>query len=109
MPRRQIAMIKNTSNVYSHRLKFSQSGPHCGSNCLFLGLGANIAGRWGNPEEALARALAALAAAGLSELARSRFYRTKPVGGGRQPDFVNAVVASRARLPPFQLLRCLKA
>jgi 2-amino-4-hydroxy-6-hydroxymethyldihydropteridine diphosphokinase len=102
-------MIKNTSNVYSHRLKFSQSGPSCGSHCLLLGLGANIAGPWGSPEATLARALVALAQAGLAELARSRLYRTKPLGAGRQPDFLNAVVATRARLAPFQLLRLLKA
>jgi 2-amino-4-hydroxy-6-hydroxymethyldihydropteridine diphosphokinase len=101
-------MIKNTSNVYLHRLKFSQSGPSCGPNCLLLGLGANIAGPWGSPQETLARALAALAQAGVQELARSRFYRTKPVGGGRQPDFLNAVVATRTRLAPFQLLRLVK-
>jgi 2-amino-4-hydroxy-6-hydroxymethyldihydropteridine diphosphokinase len=101
-------MNKNTLNVYLHRLKFSQSGPRCGSNCL-LGLGANIAGHWGSPEATLLRALAALAPAGLEELARSRFYRTRPVGAGRQPDFLNAVVATRARVAPLQLLRRLKA
>lgn len=101
-------MIKNTSNVYLHRLKFSQSAPSCGPNCLLLGLGANIAGAWGSPPETLARALAALAQAGLAPRARSPFYRTKPVGGGRQPDFLNAVVATRARVAPFELLRLLK-
>jgi 2-amino-4-hydroxy-6-hydroxymethyldihydropteridine diphosphokinase len=102
-------MIKNSSNVYLLRLKFSQSGPSCGSHCLLLGLGANIAGPWGSPAETLSRALATLARAGLDELACSHFYRTKPVGGGHQPDFLNAVVATRARLAPFQLLRFLKA
>jgi 2-amino-4-hydroxy-6-hydroxymethyldihydropteridine diphosphokinase len=102
-------MIKNTPNVYLHRLKFSQSGHSCGPNCLLLGLGANIAGPWGSPEATLARAIAALAQAGLPELARSHVYRTRPVGGGRQPDFLNAVLATRARVAPFQLLRLLKA
>jgi 2-amino-4-hydroxy-6-hydroxymethyldihydropteridine diphosphokinase len=102
-------MIKNTSNVYLHRLKFSQSGPTCGSNCLFLGLGANIAGRWGSPEETLLRALGALAQAGLEPLATSRFFVTKPVGGARQPDFLNAVIRARASLAPLSLLRLVKA
>jgi len=101
-------MIKNTPNVYLHRLKFSQSAPSCGSNCLFLGLGANIAGRWGGPRQTLARALAALARAGLRPLVCSRLLRTKPVGGGHQPDFLNAVVQTRASLAPMALLRLLK-
>ena len=101
-------MIKNTSNVYLHRLKFSQSAPSCGSNCLFLGLGANIPGRWGTPQETLLRALAALAERGLKPLARSQFYVTKPVGGGRQPDFLNAVIRAPAGLAPLALLRLAK-
>jgi 2-amino-4-hydroxy-6-hydroxymethyldihydropteridine diphosphokinase len=101
-------MIKNTSNVYLHRLKFSQSGQTCGSNCLFLGLGANIAGRWGSPEETLVRALGALAQAGLDPLACSGLFLTKPVGGGRQPAFLNAVIRTRTSLAPLSLLRLLK-
>src|SRR5262249_19503342 len=108
MPRRQIAMIKNTSNVYLHRLKFSQSAPSCGSNCLLLGLGANIAGRWGSPKETLFAAVAALTRAGLEPLASSGFFSTKPVGGGRQPDFLNAVIQVPAKLAPLSLLRLLK-
>jgi 2-amino-4-hydroxy-6-hydroxymethyldihydropteridine diphosphokinase len=100
-------MIKNTPNVYSHRLKFSQSAPSCGSNCLFLGLGANIA-VVGQPRQTLARALAALARAGLRPLLCSRLLTTKPVGGGHQPDFLNAVVQTRANLAPMALLRLLK-
>jgi len=102
-------MIKNTSNVYSHRLKFSQSAPSCGSNCVFLGLGANIPGRWGTPQQTLLRALTALAERGLAPLARSRFYVTKPVGGGRQPDFLNAVIRAPAGLAPLALLRLAKS
>src|SRR6185295_8869620 len=108
MPRRQIAMIKNTSNVYLHRLKFSQSGRCCGSNRLILGLGANIAGAWGSPKDTLLRALDALRQQGLVPLCHSDFFRTKPVGGGRQPDYLNAVVLTEARLAPAALLRLVK-
>src|SRR5215510_13124652 len=108
MPRRQIAMIKNTSNVYPHRLKFSQSGRCCGTNRLILGLGANIAGAWGKPEDTLLRALDALRQQGLVPLGHSDFFRTKPVGGGRQPDYLNAVLFAEATLAPAALLRLVK-
>jgi 2-amino-4-hydroxy-6-hydroxymethyldihydropteridine diphosphokinase len=101
-------MIKNTSNVYLYRLKFSQSGPSCGSNRLILGLGANIAGPWGCPKDTLLRALDALRQQGLDPLHHSAFFRTKPVGGGRQPDYLNAVAVTQARLPPAALLRLVK-
>jgi len=101
-------MIKNTSNVYLHRLKFSQSARCCGSNRLILGLGANIAGNWGSPKETLLQALTALRQQGLVPLTHSEFFRTKPVGGGRQPDYLNAVVLTQARLAPAALLRLVK-
>jgi len=52
--------------------------------------------------------LAALARAGLRPLVCSRLLRTKPIGGGHQPDFLNAVVQTRASLAPMALLRLLK-
>jgi 2-amino-4-hydroxy-6-hydroxymethyldihydropteridine diphosphokinase len=52
-----------------------------------IGLGANL----GTPEVALRQAIAALAAVG--HLRRiSHLYRTRPVGGPSQPDFLNAAV-----------------
>ncbi len=101
-------MIKNTSNVYLYRLKFSQSGRCCASNRLILGLGANIAGAWGSPRDTLLRALDALRQQGLVPLCHSDFFRTKPVGGGRQPDYLNAVVLTQAKLAPAALLRLTK-
>jgi 2-amino-4-hydroxy-6-hydroxymethyldihydropteridine diphosphokinase len=101
-------MIKNSANVYPHRLKFSQSDPCCGTNRLILGLGGNIAGAWGSPKVTLLRAFDALRQEGLEPLARSDLFRTKPVGGGRQPDYLNAVVLARASLAPAALLRRLK-
>jgi 2-amino-4-hydroxy-6-hydroxymethyldihydropteridine diphosphokinase len=52
-----------------------------------IGLGANL----GHPEAALRQAVASLAAAGrLASI--SQLYRTRPVGGPPQPDFLNAAV-----------------
>ncbi len=101
-------MIKNTPNVYSHRLKFLQSGRTCGANRVLLGLGANISGAWGPPERTLLRALEELSARGLAPLGRSPIFRSKPVGPGRQPDFLNAVVMTQASLAPMAMLRLIK-
>lgn len=59
---------------------------------LLVALGANL----GDPARTLPRAAAALGALGGVE-ARSRIYRTTPVGGPPgQPDYLNAVVRLRA-------------
>jgi 2-amino-4-hydroxy-6-hydroxymethyldihydropteridine diphosphokinase len=73
-----------------------------------LGLGANIPGNWGDPRTSLSQAAAQLEAHGLSLLAASRIYLTKPVGPRRQPPYVNAVVVVRCRMAPGALLRFLK-
>lgn len=70
----------------------------------YIGLGSNLS----DPAQQLRRALA-----GLSEhreirvLARSRFYRSRPLGPADQPDFVNAVVGILTTLPPRKLLDLL--
>lgn len=76
---------------------------------VLLGLGANVAGRWGAPAESLRRAVEALDEAGLAIVACSALYRSAPVGRVRQPDFVNAVVAATTTLPPLRLLSLLKS
>ena len=40
-------------------------------------------------------------------LARSSFYKTKPVGGPPQPDYVNAICIVDSILPPMELLNLL--
>jgi 2-amino-4-hydroxy-6-hydroxymethyldihydropteridine diphosphokinase len=44
----------------------------------------------------------------LERLALSPIYRTAPVGGPPQPDYLNAVATGRALLPPLALLRLLQ-
>jgi 2-amino-4-hydroxy-6-hydroxymethyldihydropteridine diphosphokinase len=71
----------------------------------YLGLGANL----GDPEETLAWAVGALAAApGIRARAVSPLYVTAPWGVTDQPDFRNAVVAIDVRLAPLDLLMVLK-
>jgi 2-amino-4-hydroxy-6-hydroxymethyldihydropteridine diphosphokinase len=75
---------------------------------ILVGLGANLpSARFGPPRETLDAALAAMAAAGVATVARSRWYATAPVPASDQPDFVNGVVAVQTGLPPGELLALL--
>lgn len=71
----------------------------------FVGLGANL----GEPQRALAHALAALARLPDTRLVRSsRVYRSAPVDAGG-PDFFNAVAQLETRLTAPDLLTQLQA
>jgi 2-amino-4-hydroxy-6-hydroxymethyldihydropteridine diphosphokinase len=72
----------------------------------YIGMGGNIAGPAGEPEETLTASAASMAALG-TVVARSRLYRTQPVGHVQQPKFVNAVVALETSLGPRELLQKL--
>lgn len=68
---------------------------------VVVGLGANL----GEPREAVLEAFREIAALeGVAEIARSRLYRTRPVGGPPQADYVNAAMALRTTLAPLALL-----
>ena len=69
------------------------------SATVFIGLGANL----GDPAAQLAEALCRLGGAGTVR-AVSGGYRTTPVGGGPQPEFLNAVCVLETSLPPEALL-----
>ena len=68
-----------------------------------IGLGANL----GDAPRTV-RAAAARLAGLLADAASSPLYRTEPVGGPAQPDYVNAVVIGATPLPPLELLRALR-
>jgi 2-amino-4-hydroxy-6-hydroxymethyldihydropteridine diphosphokinase len=71
----------------------------------YIGLGSNLEG----PQRQVERAFGALA--GLPEsllVARSRLYRSRPLGPQDQPDFVNAAAGLLTRLAPEDLLARLK-
>ncbi len=72
---------------------------------VYIALGANL----GDPVGQLLRAVDELSALPHSRLvARSSLYRSRPVGGPAQPDYVNAVVRLASALKPRALLRhCL--
>jgi 2-amino-4-hydroxy-6-hydroxymethyldihydropteridine diphosphokinase len=73
-----------------------------------LALGSNLPGPWGAPRDTLQRALRELEVAGLKIMRTSEFYKTAPVGSGRQPPYLNAVVVAHGRIAPGSLLRLLK-
>ncbi len=75
---------------------------------ILLGLGANLPSSAGPPLATLEAALAALQAAGVRLVARSRWYRTAPVPASDQPWFVNAVVSVETDLEPPELLALLQ-
>ena len=75
---------------------------------ILIGLGSNRAGQWGEPAEALQRAVDEMRAAGVSVDAVSGIYLTAGVGSGQPGDYVNAVIAADAHLQPIALLRLLK-
>jgi 2-amino-4-hydroxy-6-hydroxymethyldihydropteridine diphosphokinase len=70
----------------------------------YIGLGSNL----DDPVAQLHRAFAELAALPASRLmARSRLYRSAPLGGLPQPDYVNAVAAILTQLEAPALLAAL--
>ena len=75
---------------------------------LLLGLGANRRGAWGTPAQTLTRTLGKLQAAGLQPVAISRLYRTAPIGGPAQDDYLNAVVQVLSDLAPTRVLAAVK-
>jgi 2-amino-4-hydroxy-6-hydroxymethyldihydropteridine diphosphokinase len=75
---------------------------------LLLALGGNRQGRWGGPAQSIRQACRELQAAGLRVTRASSLYLTEPVGGGRQPAYLNAVVMVAGAPAPGSLLRLLK-
>ena len=67
-----------------------------------IALGANI----GDPQQNLDTAIALLKEA-TEVVAVSSYYKTAPIGGPEQPDYVNAVCIIESDLPAFDLLSLL--
>jgi len=75
---------------------------------IVIGLGANLPSAAGPPAETLEAALAALQQAGVTVVARSRWYKTAPVPVSDQPWFLNGVVAVETKLEPPELMALLQ-
>lgn len=69
-----------------------------------IAIGSNL----GDPEASVSRAMDAVESQlGLSHSTRSSLYRTEPVGGPEQPDYVNAVIVVDVDADPVNVLRTL--
>ena len=73
---------------------------------ILIGLGSNRAGQWGEPAEALQRAVDEMRAAGISVDAVSYIYLTEGVGSWQPGEYVNAVVAADAHMGPSRCFDC---
>jgi 2-amino-4-hydroxy-6-hydroxymethyldihydropteridine diphosphokinase len=82
------------------------TAPAAQGSLMVIGLGANLGERRKTIEAAIA-AIARLPETTI--VARSSLWRTAPVGGPPQPDFLNAAVAVRSFSPPEELMRALLA
>jgi 2-amino-4-hydroxy-6-hydroxymethyldihydropteridine diphosphokinase len=78
------------------------------SRVIWISLGANIPGTWGPPESSLLRAISEIKKLQLHLAACSVLYRTPPIGGVRQPHYLNMVIGVRGSIAPFALLRAMK-
>ena len=78
------------------------------SSRITLGLGANLASRWGTPLETFIRAKEELAQRGVHIISTSHLYSTAPKGPGHQGRYLNAVLLGQTRLAPGVLLRLVK-
>lgn len=68
---------------------------------VYVGLGSNMGNREGNLRTACKHIRATQ---GIQPVSCSLFYETAPVGGPRQPMFLNAVLGINTLLSPHQLL-----
>jgi 2-amino-4-hydroxy-6-hydroxymethyldihydropteridine diphosphokinase len=75
---------------------------------IWIALGSNTQGTWGNSRTTLSRAIAEIAKLGLHLIRRSAIYLTPPMGSERQPAYLNMIIGLRGSAGPFELLRSLK-
>jgi len=75
---------------------------------IVVALGANVAGPWGGPEQALTRARTELSERGLNIRHWSTYYISEPISRIKQPRYVNGVLTGTTQLDPLALLRVCK-
>lgn len=74
---------------------------------ILVGLGSNISGPWGKPQQSVERALMALNHGPIRLVSASALLITEPYGRKNQPPFVNAVAEIETHLSPDALMRRL--
>ena len=72
---------------------------------VFVGIGSNLS----EPIKQVNQAIKTFQSfSEIEDVRASSLYRTKPLGGMVQPDYINAVVAFTTKLAPFDLLKHLQ-
>ena len=79
----------------------------CPHKSIFLGLGANLASRYGTPFKTLLAALQELERLGVRIVARSRWYSSLAYPDPTEPEFVNSVISVETPLCADDLLHLL--
>jgi len=75
----------------------------------FIALGANLAGRFASPAEAVEAAIRALQVPEIKLISRSRLYRSAAWPDPSDPEFINAVISVMTDLDASALLAKLHA
>jgi len=75
----------------------------------YIGLGANLAGRFASPAEAVDAAIRTLQTPEITVLSRSRLYRSAAWPDPADPEFINAVISVMTDLNASALLARLHA
>jgi 2-amino-4-hydroxy-6-hydroxymethyldihydropteridine diphosphokinase len=75
-----------------------------GAKTVYFSLGSNV----GDRAAQIARAVQAMAAAGIRPLRQSSLYVTEPVGGIEQRPFLNCALAAETERMPRQLLQTIR-
>jgi 2-amino-4-hydroxy-6-hydroxymethyldihydropteridine diphosphokinase len=76
---------------------------------ILIGVGSNVPGPWGTPEQMVARVPFELDRGPVRVVRASSLVRTTPFGMTDQPPFINAVLAVETDLAPGALLLHLQA
>ena len=72
---------------------------------IYLGLGSNL----GQSKDIISSALTLLSESSALEITRcAAYYRSKPLDGKKQPDYLNTVACLQCEYSPLALLDCLQ-
>ncbi len=75
---------------------------------IVIALGSNLTGNFGEPQQALRKAVNELEASGITIIRTSKIYITQAHAYLRQPNFYNAIVSVATPLPAEAILQVLK-
>lgn len=75
---------------------------------VIIGIGANLPGRYGSPEEEVFAAIGVIEREVGDIISSSRIWLTSPVPVSDQPWYRNAVISVETQISPVELLRTLQ-